>query len=348
VIEEAENTSTETPAPNAPSGSAADSPAFDLRQSLESRLGISVDSYEDDNAAFEDFATALGTAGEVLNSEEFQDYQKHQEEFQKFLAREQQDSPSAVESPVSPEPAAPASSFTTANVSEDAQLLAQQNLITRGEDGTWVPKQPAFQSFADEYNKHDVAVRTNVMKFSQDPTGFVNKLIEQQTTAPAAELETVKALQEELAAIKQQLADQAAQKSTSTLDDWRKTAPLRDDAGKLTPYAKEYMRWETRIRNQNPSLSPIDTHNKVIDSLDFAGVKPESLNTEPKASSEPRESMVGKVKKRAATNSNGNGHNRLTEYAASAPGSSPGVPSGKAGLPSLHGAIAQLGSSLTN
>ena len=330
---------------DSPSVPTPDDAAFNLRQNLENRLGIAADSYDDDNAAFEDFATALGQASEVLNSEDYQNFQTHQEAFQKY--QEQQ------AAPVTPEPASavsepPASSFTTANISEDAQLLAQQNLITRGEDGTWTPKQPAFQSFADEYNKHDVAVRTNVMKFSQDPTGFVTKLIE-QNQAPAAESDTVKSLQDELSAIKQQLADQATLKSTNTIDQWRAETTLRDESGALTPYAKEYMRWEQRVRQESPNLSPIQAHDKVIDSLKFAGITPEQAAsaTEPKTLATPRESMAGKAKKRAATNSNGNGHNRLQEYAASAPASDPGVPKGKAGLPSLSGLIAQSEISLT-
>jgi hypothetical protein len=328
------------PAPAAQESAAA----FNLRQNLENRLGIAADSYENDDAAFEDFATALGQASEVLNSEDYQNFQTHQEAFRQY--QEQQAAPTP--EPASAVPAAdpPTNAFAPASISEDAQLLAQQNLITRGEDGTWTPKQPAFQSFADEYNKHDVAVRTNVMKFSQDPTGFVNKLIE-SNQAPVAESDTIKSLQDQLAAIQQQLADQATQKSTNTIEDWRQNTPLRDEAGALTPYAKEYMRWEQRVRQESPNLSAIEAHNKVIGNLNFAGVTPETTTPEPTTPATPRESMASKAKKRAATNSNGNGHNRLTEYAAQAPSSAPGVPKGKAGLPSLHGAIAQLGSSLT-
>ena len=329
-----------------------DSAAFNLRQNLETRLGIAADSYEDDGAAFEDFATALGQASEVLNSEDFQNYQSQQEEFQAYRAQQSAtpDTP-ATPAPVAPESqVSPANPFSSAKISEDAQLLAQQNLITRGEDGTWTPKQPAFQAFADEYNRHDVTVRTNVMKFSQDPTGFVQNILTQQGQQPVAEDASIKAMQGELAAMRQQLADQASQKSENTIDDWRKTAPLRDEAGALTPYAKEYMRWEKRVRGDGPTLNAIQVHKKVIDSLDFAGVTPEAIaaTVESKKPAVPRESMVSQVKKRAATNSNGNGHNRLMEYAASAPASNPGVPTGKAGLPSLHGVIAQTESSLTD
>jgi len=248
--------------------------AFNFRGNLESRLGISTDSYDDDAAAFEDFASALGQASEVLNSEDFHSYQENQEAFQEYMAT--QAAPEPASAVTTPEPATPASPFATASISEDAQLLAQQNLITRGEDGTWTPKQPAFQSFADEYNKHDVAVRTNVMKFSQDPTGFVNKLIEQRRQEPVAESDTVKALQEELSAIKQQLADQAAKKSSDSIQKWRETTPLKNANGTLTPYAKEYMRWESRVRQENPALDSVTIHERVLSNLDFAGVTPES------------------------------------------------------------------------
>ena len=192
---------------------AVEATAFNLRDNLQERLGIDAGSYADDNAAFEDFASALGQASTILNDESYHQYQEQQEAFQSYL--KQQSEPDSAPSAVAPEqPAAPASSFATAQISEDAQLLAQQNLITRGEDGTWTPKQPAFQSFADEYNKHDIAVRTNVMKFSQDPTGFVNKLIE-KNQVPATESDAIKSMQEQLAALQQQLADQAALKSSN-------------------------------------------------------------------------------------------------------------------------------------
>lgn len=327
---------------------ATDPAAFNLRDNLQERLGIDAGSYADDNAAFEDFASALGQASTILNDESYHQYQEQQEAFQAYL--KQQSEPDSAPSAVAPEQtAAPASSFATAQISEDAQLLAQQNLITRSEDGTWTPKQPAFQSFADEYNKHDIAVRTNVMKFSQDPTGFVNKLIE-KNQVPATESDAIKSMQEQLAALQQQLADQAALKSSNEIQKWRDSTPLKNANGTLTPYAKEYMRWESRVRQENPGVAPEAIHQKVISSLNFAGVTPESATpaTEAKKPAEPRETMASKAKRRAATNSNGNGHNRLKEFAASAPASAPGVPTGKAGLPSLNGIIAQSETSLTD
>jgi hypothetical protein len=331
-----------TPAPVADSAHVPDAvaAAFNLRQNLQDRFGLEADQFDTDDDAFSAYGEALTEASEILNDPGYQAYQTQQEQFQAFL--KSQESP-AEPAATKPPTAVPVLATSSTKVSEDAQIMAQQGLITRGDDGVWAAKNPALKAFADEYNKHDMAIRANVMKFSQDPDGFTQKIIERyladKQPVADAEPEYVTAMKAQLKAVTDQLAAQSEQKANNTLDDWRNTTPLRDAAGSLTPYAKTYMKWETKVREEHPSLGRMQIHDKVLAYLDIAGVSAEALTTETPVTSKPSTPMVDKVRRRAAA-TNGNGTNRLKEYAAENPHFDPKVLTGKAGLPSLSALIA--------
>lgn len=320
---------------------------FNFREQLKTTLGVDTSVYQSEEEAFQDYTSALNQAGEVLNSETYQKFQSQQEQFEAFLASQNAEpAPDPAVEPPAPE--VPASPFATATLSEEARLMAENGMIARGEDGVWTAKNPALKSLADEYNQHDASIRANALKLTRDPVGFVQKLIEsqQKPSAPAADIsenEVIKGLTEQVAAMKAVLDAQAASAQESQLETWRKSTPLFKEDGSHTQYAQTYMKLEQQVRSETPEMPDLQVHERVLKYLDMTGVKPEA--PAPAAPETPKVSMVEKARSRAATN--GNGVNRLKEFAGEVPASKPSVPQGKGGLPSLSGLIAQSESALT-
>lgn len=322
--------------------------AFNFRQNLQERLGVDTSDFSSDEDAFEAYTSALAQASEILNDEGYQEYLKSKEQgsTEKLpAASAPQEEKSAVE-PAEP-PKKTSDIFASTEVSSEAQLFAQQGLIVRGEDGIWEAKNPHLKPFADEYNKHDTAIRANVLKFSRNPSAFIREILEQQKPAeqekPNKEIQILKS---EIEALKAAIEARQKAEQQDVLQKWRSTAPLRDSENKLTPYAKQYMQWEKEVRELMPSASDVDVHKRVLRHLELAGVKAES-SSDGKSSQKQKEPFAAKAQRRSSA-TNGNGTNRLQEYAGKVPTSAPSALTGKAGLPDLSKTIAQIQSELTD
>lgn len=342
-----------TPDPASQSPAESEQAAFDFRSQMQT-LGVDTSQFEDESDLFSAYTEALTHASEILNDEGYQEYLKT-----KQAPEDPPVTPPTPEPPAAaaPESAAPAekpgdSLFQTAAVSDTARRMAEQGFITRNEKGAWSATDPAFQKFAEEYTNHDIAVRTNVMRFSEDPTSYISQIV--KSLAPAAqpdtaeENETIKSLQAELAELKSWRDSQQQSHQEQTIEQWRKTAPIRTEDGSLTPYAQEYLKWEAIARQSVPTGTNLDVHQKTLEFLDLAGVTaepPAASSEEPKPK---KKSFVEQTNGRSsATNSNGKSTNRIKDYAGNAPASDPAVLTGKGGLPSLSATIAQQETPLT-
>ena len=127
-------------------------------------------------------------------------------------------------------------------LSPEASALAQQGLITRGEDGFWSAKNPHLQPLADEHSKVDAFKRATIATFAADPEQFIRQQLQQVTAQNHPEIEAMKA---KLEAMETQFTAQKTAQQLSLKQQWvqENAASLYSGGtpgGALTPFGEQY------------------------------------------------------------------------------------------------------------
>jgi hypothetical protein len=309
-----------------------------LREKLIGKGFNVADDLQDDDQIIDVLTGMVDEANSVLGDEGYHTYNSKKTDFEKWLTdRQAEEAAKANPQPVQAQP----SHLTAATVSEEAAFFREHGFITRDENGDWVAKNPTYQQAADEYNKVEAVTRTNILKFSQDPIGFLKTMskdiVGEGSSQKMQELESV------VAELKKKLEDRENREyQTARQDKFRNWVNQNSDKlfvggdrSRLTEYGRLYADAEAKVREAGVVDSE-RLHTATLKIVDL--IKPQTpvspalkLKPEvPDLRAEPRQAFL----------SNRRSGQKLSEFAGKSP-AVVAVPKGKAGKPSLAAIIAE-------
>lgn len=324
------------PANNSPAPEVKETPQQKfLRDKLIGKGFNVADDLQDDDQILDVLTGLVDDANSVLSDDSFKLFSEKKSEFEKWLAEKQAEAsakPAATPAP-KPQPAtAPA-----VTVSEEAQFFREHGFITRNADGDWVAKNPTYQQAADEYNKLEAVTRTNILKFSQDPVGFIKSMSKEVIgDEPSQKIQQLESIVEEL---KRKLEEREKREAQHARQDKFRAWVSQNsdklfvggDRSKLTSFGRLYAETEARVREAGVTDSE-QLHIATLKILDL--IKP-AEEEKPKPAP-PEEKTAAKQ----SFLSNRRSGQKLSEFAGNAP-AVVAVPKGKAGKPSLAAIIAE-------
>lgn len=303
-----------------------------LREKLIGKGFNVADNLQDDDEIIDALTGLVDEANSLLGDATYQTYTSKKTDFEKWLTDRQAEEAAKLNPP--PEKKQQPAQ-TAAAVSEEATFFRENGFITRDENGDWVAKNPSYQQAADEYNKVEAVTRTNILKFSQDPIGFIKSMskdiVGEGSSQKIQELEAV------VTELKKKLEDREKREHQAARQDKFNTWVSQNsdklfvggDRSKLTDYGKLYVDAEAKVREAGVVDSE-RLHLATLKIMDL--IKPaEPAAQKPKVEApEPRQAFMA----------NRRSGQRLSEFAGKAP-AVVAVPKGKAGKPSLAAIIAE-------
>ena len=252
-------------------------------------------------------------------------------------------------------------------LSADAERMVQAGLLVRGENGTWTSRNPALQSFADEYNRFEAYSQATARRLVTDFDGYFQERVGQLGVAT---VDTVKEMQTQIQSLQEQLARSQQEQGQSRVDQWAQENSshlfVNGDQSQLTPYAEKYNAFAQQIdamaRQMGQSLDTVQIHDRTIEMLTAAGFSPQQ-SAQPQmapAQQQPANPYAQAAQQQpaypqpmqvpaqpspsfiqqAAQTAPRLQQNRLTEHIAQQPNGIPHLSTGKSGKPKLGSLIA--------
>ncbi len=307
-----------------------------LRDKLIGKGFNVADDLQDDDQILDVLTGLVDDANSVLSDDSYRHYTEKKSDFEKWLADRQAEEAAKTNPSQPAKPVATPNAVATA-VSEEAAFFREHGFITRNEDGDWVAKNPTYQTAADEYNKLEAVTRTNILKFSQDPVGFLKSMSKDVLgDEPSQKIQQLEAVVTEL---KKKLEERENREAQFARQDKFRTWVSQNsdklfvdgDRSKLTEYGRLYADAEAQVR----AAGVTDSERLHLATLKILSLikpaeaeKPKSAQSEQKP--EPRQSFL----------TNRRSGQKLSEFAGKAP-AVVAVPKGKGGKPSLAAIIAE-------
>lgn len=345
--------STTPTAPLSPASSGETSPQFNFMQEMESR-GVDVSGFSDDREAFEAFSSAMGQIAEVANSPEYQEYLDQR-------AGGQLNQPAAAAAPVeqpqesvTPDPVATKrpSIMDLPEISDTADMLRRNNVITKDSNGFWASQDPRLDSYVKELNDYDLAFQTRGRAMLSDPGQFIEPIVESAlearvTAAVEARLKDMGLSQEvidRVSQLEQHQVQVQVDQDRARISEFVKSPDVMTEDGNLTEYGQKLRAIDEDIIRTNPELSEGQRLDEVLRRASRYGFEPTAA---------PEKAEQGKPapkKTFVAAGSKANGsvpQNRLKDFTGEMPAKEPESLTDAQGFPSLEAAIAETSQTIT-
>ena len=308
-----------------------------LRALLSTRGFDIPESYSTDDAIADLIAQQLDAAAAA------------EAQLEQLRAATQQTQAQAPAAPVTQQPATPAS--PESQIPADAILSAIANrFLTQDADGKWAPQHPSFAKHAEQYNATIQRQQQMKAELAVDPEAYIQRRIKEALESysqqkPSAQTDELKQL---LDSVKQQ----QVQAQISQIEAWgsQNQTRLFDSTGKPTAYYGLYNQFYTDLTKADPTFEqrPLERHNEVLKRIQQveAAFLPTALAGLPGAQAQGGQAAQTQPPAKPTfldAAARRNGTNRLSDYAGPARNqTSPQIPTGKGGLPSLHGIVNTL------
>lgn len=331
------------PSPSQPQQSAAvdssapqpqPSPAV-LRGLLAQRNFTVPDELQSDDQIADLIAQQLDAAEALTQSEEYRLFVAQQDAFKRFLQTQTQ-AASQAQPPVAVTPTQPAAPA----IPQDKLLSAiTSGFVVQGQDGKFSARHATFQAYADQLNLQNQQAMEKKAAFAADPDAYIRQAVADATSQGAAN--PIGKAADEIQTLLNELRAERAAVQTAQVDAWVNAnhARLYDAQGKLTPYGNLYQQFEEVISTSNPSISPLERHNRVLEKLNAAESAFRATQPAVPAPAANQQTQPQSFLQRAGTR-NPMPTNRMSGFSGPATNQVPSLPpTGKAGQPSLRGAI---------
>lgn len=296
------------------------------------------DELQSDDQIADLIAQQLDAAEALTQSEEYRLFVAQQDAFKRFLQTQTQAASQA--QPAAATPASPQIASAAPAIPQDKLLSAiTSGFVVQGQDGKFSARHATFQAYADQLNLQNQQAMEKKAAFAADPDAYIRQAVADATSQGAANPNSQVAA--EIQTLLNELRAERAAVQTAQVDAWvnQNHARLYDAQGKLTPYGSLYQQFEEVISTANPSISPLERHNKVLEKLNAAESAFRATQPAAPAPAANQQTQPQSFLQRAGTR-NPMPTNRMSGFSGPATNQVPSLPpTGKAGQPSLRGAI---------
>ncbi len=234
----------QAPAQQAPAQ--ADQP-LNIRQTLIQN-GYTVPESMSDADVVEALLQNLGEYYDLKSTPEITEYQKHRDEFQKYLQSQQQSQ--QTQPPVQTQAQPQKSTPSPAGEYTPEQLLQAVSMgaVTRGADGKWVAANPAYAQIAQAMVAQEEKAAQLRVSMAADPQAFIQKAIQEATE------QLKKQFEESQKPILQQFEQMRLAQEKQVVSQWveQNRQRLFFSENELTPLGKLYQKLEADIHSSEP------------------------------------------------------------------------------------------------